>query len=123
MPPSRPFHLMAKPTGAACNLGRDYCDFRKKEGLFLGSSFRMSDAVLEAIVEQMLAAQPGPEVAFAWQGAEPTLMGLDFFERAVAPAEARRRPHHLCERCFAFFTRTAPTLAHPRPSANLARRA
>jgi uncharacterized protein len=92
-PAQRPFHLMAKPTGAVCNLGCDYCYFLKKEDLYPGSSFRMSDAVLEAFADQMIAAQPGPEVAFAWQGGEPTLMGLEFFERAVALAEARRRPH------------------------------
>ena len=90
---SRPFHLMAKPTGAICNLDCDYCYFLKKEELYPGSSFRMSDDVLERFVDQMLEAQPGPEVTFAWQGGEPTLMGLPFFERAVALAEARRRPH------------------------------
>ena len=84
---------MAKPTGAVCNLGCDYCYFLKKEELYPGSSFRMSDAVLERFVDQVVASQPGPEIAFAWQGGEPTLMGLDFFERAVALAEARRRPH------------------------------
>ena len=94
MPPAqRPFHLMAKPTGAICNLACDYCYFLKKEDLYPGSSFRMSDEVLERYVEGLLAAQPGPEVTFAWQGGEPTLMGLPFFERAVARAEARRAPH------------------------------
>jgi uncharacterized protein len=90
---ARPFHLMAKPTGAVCNLACDYCYFLRKEELYPGSSFRMSDEVLHAFVEGILAAQPGPEVTFAWQGGEPTLMGLAFFERAVALAEARRRPH------------------------------
>jgi uncharacterized protein len=90
---ARPFHLMAKPTGAVCNLACDYCYFLRKEELYPGSSFRMSDAVLERFVEGTLAAQPGAEVTFAWQGGEPTLMGLAFFERAVALAESRRRPH------------------------------
>ena len=90
---ARPFHLMAKPTGAACNLACDYCYFLRKEDLYPGSSFRMGDAVLERFVDQTLEAQPGPEVTFAWQGGEPTLMGLGFFERAVALAESRRRPH------------------------------
>ena len=94
MPPAdRPFHLMAKPTGAICNLACDYCYFLKKEGLYPGSSFRMTDTVLERYLSEMLAAQPGPEVTFAWQGGEPTLMGIAFFERAVALAEARRAPH------------------------------
>ncbi len=89
----RPFHLMAKPTGAVCNLACDYCYFLRKEALYPGSSFRMHDATLERFIDQMLAAQPGPEVTLAWQGGEPTLMGLAFFERAVALAEARRQPH------------------------------
>jgi len=92
-PARRPFHLMAKPTGAICNLACDYCYFLKKEELYPGSSFRMSDLVLERYVAQLLAAQPGPEATFAWQGGEPTLMGLPFFERAVALAEDRRAPH------------------------------
>ena len=44
----------------------------------------MSDQVLEAYVQRYIAAQSAPEVEFTWQGGEPTLMGLEFFERAVA---------------------------------------
>jgi uncharacterized protein len=40
---ARPFHLMAKPTGAICNLACDYCYFLRKEDPYPGSSFRMSD--------------------------------------------------------------------------------
>jgi uncharacterized protein len=58
---------MAKPTGAACNLACDYCFFRSKTELYPGSSFRMSDAVLEAYIRQYLALS-GPEVVFLWQG-------------------------------------------------------
>ena len=43
----------------------------------------MNDATLDKFVRDYLAAQPGEEVAFAWQGGEPTLMGVEFFERAV----------------------------------------
>ena len=89
---SRPFHLMAKPTGAVCNLACDYCYFLRKEALYPGSAFRMDERTLQRFVDQMFEAQPGPEVVFAWQGGEPTLMGLRFFERAVALVEARRQP-------------------------------
>lgn len=87
-----PFHLLVKPTGADCNLGCRYCFFRPKASLYPGSDFRMSDEVMEAAVEQVLAAHPGPEVGFGWQGGEPTLMGLPFFERVVAAVERHRRP-------------------------------
>ena len=87
------FHVMAKPTGAICNLACDYCYFRSKEQLYPGSRFRMTDEVLAAYMRQLLAASPQPEVMVAWQGGEPTLMGLDFFKRAVELAEQYRQPH------------------------------
>ena len=76
------FHVMAKPTGARCNLRCDYCFFLAKEALYPGSDFRMSDETLRRYVEQTVAAQRVPHVTLAWQGGEPTLMGLDFFRRA-----------------------------------------
>lgn len=89
---ARPFQLMAKPGGAACNLACDYCYYLDKEALYPGRPLRMSDATLEAYVRQTIEAQPGPDVAFAWQGGEPTLMGLPFFERAFALQRRYRRP-------------------------------
>jgi len=77
------FHIMAKPTGSACNLHCDYCFFLKKEKLYPGSSFRMSDEVHESYIRQLLEAHQVPQVTVAWQGGEPTLMGLDFFRRSV----------------------------------------
>ena len=83
--PPDTFHVMAKPSGAICNLDCRYCFYLDKESLFdRGAGFRMSDEVLTACVQQQIAAQRGPEVLFAWQGGEPTLMGVDFFERAVS---------------------------------------
>ena len=82
---------MAKPTGARCNLRCDYCFFLEKESLYPGSDFRMSDEVMEAYVAQTAQGQQVPQVTLAWQGGEPTMMGLDFFRRARA-AEARLVP-------------------------------
>jgi uncharacterized protein len=86
------FHVMAKPTGARCNLACDYCFFLKKERLYPGSDFRMSDATMEAYVRQTVEGQEAPEVVLAWQGGEPTLMGIDFFRRAVEVEKACVRP-------------------------------
>jgi uncharacterized protein len=77
------FHIMAKPSGSACNLNCEYCFFLKKERLYPGSDFRMSDEVHEAYIKQLLEAHRVPQVTVAWQGGEPTLMGLDFFRRSV----------------------------------------
>ncbi|MBN2027692.1 MAG: anaerobic sulfatase maturase [Actinobacteria bacterium] len=77
------FHVMAKPSGAACNLNCAYCFFLEKERLYPGSDLRMSDEVLEEYIRQYIQAQQVPEAIIAWQGGEPTLMGLDFFRRSV----------------------------------------
>ena len=90
---SRPFHLLAKPTGAVCNLDCDYCFYLSKELLYPGSKLRMPGDVLEAYIDQLFSAHAGaPEVMIAWQGGEPTLMGIEFFERAVEIARERARP-------------------------------
>lgn len=81
---TRPFHVMAKPIGPICNLDCAYCFYLEKEKLYApGEQYRMRDDVLEACVRSYLEAHDHGEVAFAWQGGEPTLMGVDFFRRAV----------------------------------------
>lgn len=79
---------MAKPAGAQCNCRCDYCFYLTKERLYPGSSFRMPDRVMESYIRQVLSIHAAAEVPIAWQGGEPTLLGLDFFRRAV---EAGRR--------------------------------
>jgi serine-type anaerobic sulfatase-maturating enzyme len=86
------FHLMAKPTGATCNLACEYCFYLDKESLYPGSSFRMSDEVLRAYIKQLLASHVTSEVSVSWQGGEPTLMGLDFFQRSVDFVKKYKRP-------------------------------
>ena len=39
--------------------------------------------MLEAYIRQYIEAQPGEHVSFAWQGGEPTLLGISFFERVI----------------------------------------
>jgi uncharacterized protein len=60
--------------------------------LYPGDRFRMADDLLETYVRQLLESQPGPEITVAWQGGGPTLMGIDFFRRAMAYASKYRRP-------------------------------
>ena len=86
------FHLLAKPTGATCNLDCAYCFFLSKEMLYPGSRFRMADELLETYIRQLIEAHRTPHVSVAWQGGEPTLMGADFFRRAHAYVEQYRRP-------------------------------
>ncbi|NYT02944.1 MAG: anaerobic sulfatase maturase [Methanosarcinales archaeon] len=86
------FHLLAKPTGAACNLGCKYCFFLSKKNLYPHSSFRMSDELLETYIRQYIEAQNISHATIAWQGGEPTLMGLEFFRQSIHYQEKYRRP-------------------------------
>jgi len=81
----KPFHIMAKPHGAICNLDCTYCYYLEKENLYPGSGreFRMADDVLASYIRQYIQSQPAQHVSFAWQGGEPTLLGIPFFERVV----------------------------------------
>lgn len=47
----------------------------------------MSDEVLETHIRQLIEAHCTREVTVAWQGGEPTLMGLGFFRKAIAYQE------------------------------------
>ncbi len=86
------FHLLSKPTGAICNLDCAYCFFLAKEMLYPGSRFRMAEALLETYLRQLIESHRTPEVTIAWQGGEPTLMGLPFFRRSVEIAQQYARP-------------------------------
>ncbi len=86
------FHLMTKPRGAICNLDCKYCYFLSKERLYPDSDFRMSENLLETYTRQYIEAQHVPLVTFAWQGGEPTLMGLDFYRQAVGYQQRYRKP-------------------------------
>jgi uncharacterized protein len=48
--------------------------------------------MLEPHIRQYLESEPGPKIDVAWHGGEPTLMGLDFFRRAIELEHRHRRP-------------------------------
>lgn len=87
------FHAMVKPGGARCNIDCDYCFYlHKSELLAHAPHSQMSDVTLEQHIRQYIEAQTGDEVVFSWQGGEPTLMGLPFFERIVALQQQYAKP-------------------------------
>ncbi len=92
-----PFHLMTKPAGPDCNLNCRYCFYLEKDALYDRTTHhRMTDATLETYIRQYCESQNTPELTFAWQGGEPTLMGIPFFEKAVTLQKkyAGGRPVH-----------------------------
>jgi hypothetical protein len=110
------FHVMAKPTGAICDLDCEYCFFLSKELLYPGSRFRMAEELQETYLRQLQAHSRAPEVVIACQGGEPTMMGLEFFRASSSWSPGARGP------ASAFSTHCRPTakpghlrwwLAHP----------
>lgn len=79
-----PFQVMTKPIGALCNLACSYCFYLEKAQLYPGiKNLRMPPELLETYIRDYIAAQPGSVVNFAWQGGEPTLLGVDFFREVI----------------------------------------
>jgi uncharacterized protein len=79
-----PFHILAKPIGPICNLDCRYCFYLEKESLYPQErKWAMPADVLERFIRQYIEAQDAEEINFAWQGGEPTLLGVEFFQRVV----------------------------------------
>ena len=78
-------HVMAKPSGSVCNIDCEYCFYLEKDMLYpeRQNNWRMSEKTLETYIKQQIAAQPSDKVQFAWQGGEPTLLGIEFYQKAV----------------------------------------
>jgi uncharacterized protein len=77
------FRVMLKTTGAKCNLACQYCFYLNKESLYPSGTFKISDELLEEYTKQYMESQSTPEVSFDWQGGEPSLLGIDFYRKAV----------------------------------------
>ena len=86
------FNIMAKAGGSICNLACEHCYYLSKEQLFPNSDFRMSEVLLESYTQQYIEAQRVPEVTFVWQGGEPTILGIEFYEKAVALQKKYAKP-------------------------------
>ena len=83
------FHVMTKPIGPICNLDCKYCFYLEKESFYeeerkARPSWEMPDDVLETYIRQYIEQQEIPEISFAWQGGEPTLLGVRFFRKVIA---------------------------------------
>jgi uncharacterized protein len=75
---------MVKPIGPICNLDCTYCYYVSKKDLFANEADgRMPERVLEKFIRQYIAVQNVQQIDFTWQGGEPTLLGIDFFEEVV----------------------------------------
>lgn len=92
------YHTMAKPSGAECNIDCDYCFYlHKTELLEQPKHARMDAATLEQYIRQYIESQTGEQVVFSWQGGEPTLLGLPFYQQVVALQNKYAKPEQKIE--------------------------
>jgi len=76
------FSLLIKPASFDCNLRCEYCFYLRKEAVFGSCRHRMSDEILGKMVSTFTGLDMRNHI-FSWQGGEPTVMGLDFFKKAL----------------------------------------
>lgn len=86
-----PFQLLIKPVAADCNMVCSYCFYRPRNELFGPGPHRMSDETLERLVGDFMGYGFDPSV-FVWQGGEPTMAGLEFYEKVVSLQQACGKP-------------------------------
>jgi len=88
----KPFSLLVKPASADCNLRCQYCFYIDKYSLYPDTRIhRMSDDVLERMIATYMATEQ-PIYSFGWQGGEPTLMGIEFFQKVVSLQKKYGKP-------------------------------
>jgi len=78
----QPFTLLIKPSGSDCNIDCQYCFYKDRPAEFGCGRQRISEQVLDKLVRDYVSLG-FPVSGFAWQGGEPTLMGVDFFRKVV----------------------------------------
>lgn len=84
-PGNRRFSVMVKPTGPTCNLDCTYCYYLSKEPLLgLSGVTPIADPILEKHIRDHISGNDAMEIIFDWQGGEPTLLGIPFFEKVIA---------------------------------------
>ncbi len=81
---TRSFHVIVKPLGSRCNLDCTYCYYVHKSELLPDTATGcICDDLLEEFIRQYIVGQDADTVAFSWHGGEPTLLGLDFFQKVI----------------------------------------
>lgn len=95
------FAMLIKPASAACNLACKYCFYHDvAQHRKVANYGMMRKEVMEAIIKRSLAAfEAEVTLTYAFQGGEPTLAGLAFFEEFVRCVEKYRKDYEHVRYC------------------------
>lgn len=76
--------VLMKPSSSMCNMSCDYCFYcdeaQKRSQEFYGF---MSEQTLKNVIRKTMLRAEGM-ISYTFQGGEPTLRGIEFFQKAVA---------------------------------------
>ncbi len=79
-----PISVLIKPSSGMCNMTCDYCFYCDETQKRAQESYGfMSEATLKNVIRKTLLRAEGM-ASYTFQGGEPTLRGLDFFEKVLA---------------------------------------
>lgn len=78
-----PISVLMKPSSGMCNMKCDYCFYCDETQKRIQESYGfMSEQTLKNVIRKTMLRAEGA-VSYAFQGGEPTLRGIDFFEKVV----------------------------------------
>lgn len=82
MNPMKQISIMIKPASSLCNLRCKYCFYANVADLREVRSYGfMSEETVDRLLENVYGdLKPGDRISFAFQGGEPTMAGLDYFQ-------------------------------------------
>lgn len=84
--------FLLKPASSACNMRCKYCFYadvaQRRETC---KAQVMSEEIVDSIIDKALSLGSDARISFMFQGGEPTLVGLRFFERFCAKVSKRRQ--------------------------------
>lgn len=78
--------FMLKPTSFRCNIKCDYCFYLEKESFMPTDrqNTNMSIATASHFIKQHILQTQNTDVFFTWQGGEPLMAGLEFYQQVIA---------------------------------------
>ena len=88
----RNIELLIKPASYDCNLNCSYCFYKPVKELYPQEKPRMGLFTLEALISKALLYSGGGSAVFSWQGGEPLLLGLEYFEKIIELQKKHGKP-------------------------------
>lgn len=89
------YHYLIKPSSSLCNMKCKYCFYHDvSEHREVISNGIMEKETMNQLIERALSPINESTITFAFQGGEPTVAGLDYFERFVDFVNQNKQSYH-----------------------------